>query len=209
MNAIETNRPAGGGQGNLGAELAAKKQNIDEYKDANNPTMTGPVAKNNTPSAKDKVNPAGKFGLHGAEQRINVDDMTKPLGSFEHGTDHVPHTGVYKLHKGEAVIPKDKNMRDMKDKMVSSLSDEEGKPKKEIKEMHIRKSANGKHIVKHIHHHPAHPDEEHVMNDMAMLHQHMDDHAGEPNEGEAAPAEGSAPTPMTAAPSPMPPAGGQ
>ena len=122
--------------------------------------------------------------------------------SYEKGTSHVPKTGPAILHEGEAVTPKDKNMADIKDKMLASLSGDDKKPKKEIKEMHVRKTANGKHIVKHVHHHPEHhPDEEHAMDDMSALHQHMDDHAGEPNEGEAAPA-GGAPTPMTAAPSP-------
>jgi len=142
--------------------------------------------------------------------------MLGALGSFEKGTDSVPKTGVYKLHEGEAVIPKDKNMHDMKDKAIASLSDGEKKPKKEIKEMVHRKSANGKHIVVHRHHHPEHhPDEEHALEDISALHNHMEDHAGTPNEGEAAPEGASAPPQMTAAPSAAPPppmagmAGGQ
>jgi hypothetical protein len=80
-------------------------------------------------------------------------------------------------------------------------------PKKEIKTMEHSKSHNGKHIVVHKHHSPSHhPDETHVMNDMAELHQHMDDHAGAPNDGEAAPAGADQPAPMTPSPSPMPPA---
>ncbi len=83
----------------------------------------------------------------------------------------------------------------------------ERKPKKEIREMSITKSHNGKHIVTHKHHHPEHhPDETHVMDNMAALQGHMEDHAGTPNEGEAAPASPDAggPAQMTAAPSPMP-----
>lgn len=81
----------------------------------------------------------------------------------------------------------------------------DAKPAKEIKEMVHTKSHNGKHIVTHRHHSPAHhPDETHVFDSMTGVHDHMDDHAGTPNEGEAAPAAGSAPAPMTAAPSPMP-----
>lgn len=79
------------------------------------------------------------------------------------------------------------------------------KPKKEISDMHIKMSHNGKHIVTHKHHHPEHhPDETHVMGNMADLHSHMEDHLGTPNAGEAAPTGDSAPAPMTAAPSPMP-----
>jgi hypothetical protein len=90
--------------------------------------------------------------------------------------------------------------------IAHALGGSSEKPKKEIKEMVHTKSANGKHIVTHKHHHPEHhPDETHVMSDMAELHSHMEDHAGTPNDGEAAPAEGAAaPAPMTAAPSPMP-----
>lgn len=66
-------------------------------------------------------------------------------------------------------------------------------PKKEIKEMVHTKSHNGKHIVTHKHHSPAHhPDEIHAFNNMDEVKDHMDQHdAG---------ADGAAP--MTASPSP-------
>ena len=76
------------------------------------------------------------------------------------------------------------------------------KPKKEIKEMVHTKSDNGKHIVTHRHHRPDHHrDETHVFDNAAQVADHIENHAGTPNEGEAAPA-GGAPTPMTPAPSP-------
>jgi hypothetical protein len=191
-----------------GAGLAAKEQNIDEYKNATKPTLSPDPAKDTTPSPKDRVAPKARYGARPGEKRIDTKPMTKPLGSFEKGTSHVPKTGIYKLHEGEAVIPKDKNMDSMKDKMTEALGGSDKKPKKEIKEMHIRKTANGKHIVTHKHHHPEHhPDEEHSMENMAALHQHMEDHAGTPNEGEGA--ESAAPAgaaQMTAAPSPAAPA---
>jgi hypothetical protein len=197
--------------GDIGGELAAKIKNVDEYKNATTPASAPPKIDTATLPV-DKVAPKARYGSRTGEQRIDdktLNDMTKPLGSkpigsFAKGTSHVPKTGVYKLHEGEAVIPKDKNMADMKDKMMASLSGDDKKPKKEIKEMHIRKTANGKHIVKHVHHHPEHhPDEEHAMEDMGALHQHMEDHAGTPNDGEgaeSAPPAGAAP--MTASPSP-------
>jgi len=199
---VDVQNPARG-QGNLGAELEAKRQNVNAVA---TPTPAPPLKAPTASVPVDRVNPRARYGSRPGEKRIDVGSMTKPLGSFEKGTDSVPKTGVYKLHEGEAVIPKEENMKDMKDKMVSSLSDGEKKPKKEIKEMVHRKSKNGKHIVVHKHHHPEHhPDEEHVMNDMAELHQHMDNHAGEPNEGEPPAAEGAeAPATMTAAPSKMP-----
>ena len=192
-------------QGNLGAELAEKQKNVDEYKSA-----TPKMALSGTPEQRtvnapvDRTAPKARYGARPGEQRIDTKDMTKPLGSFAKGTSHVPKTGIYKLHEGEAVIPKDKNMDSMKDKMTEALGGSDKKPKKEIKEMHVRKTANGKHIVTHKHHHPEHhPDEEHSMENMAALHQHMEDHAGTPNEGEGA--ESAAPAgaaQMTAAPSP-------
>lgn len=135
--------------------------------------------------------------------------VRKPIQSFKEGTDYVPKTGIYKLHEGEAVSSKEKNMKAHTDKMKASLAGDD-KPKKEIKEIHTRKTHDGKIIHKHIHHAPAHhPDEEHVSNDAAEMHQHMDDHAGMANEGEqpAAPDAGQeAPAQLTAAPS-APPAG--
>jgi hypothetical protein len=113
---------------------------------------------------------------------------------------HLPeHVKTY--DSGGKVDVKDKTMAaDWRD----GVTGKDRKPKKEIKEMVHTKSHNGKHIVTHRHHHPEHhPDETHVMGSMDELHAHMDDHAGTPNAGEAAPADGG-PAPMTASPSPMP-----
>ncbi len=192
-----------------GAGLAARNQNIDEYKSATMPPSADPV-KDTTPSPKDRVAPKARYGARTGEERIDTKDMTKPLGSFKKGTSHVPKTGIYKLHEGEAVIPKDKNMDNMKSKMTEALGGTDKKPKKEIKEMVHRKTTNGKHVIVHKHHHPEHhPDEEHAMENMAEVHQHMEDHAGTPNDGEgaeSAPPAGAAQ--MTAAPSAAAPAAG-
>lgn len=130
---------------------------------------------------------------------------SKAAPSYKKGTDFVPKTGPAILHKGEAVTPaKDNPMSDMFDKVPGRKS-EEKPPKKSIKRIEITKSHNGKHIVKHVHHHPAHEDETHVMNDMAALHSHLEDHAGTPNEGEgpeSAPA--GAPAQLAASAPPVP-----
>ena len=188
-------------------------KNVDEYKNATaaTPTSAGTPGTATGSSSADRVNPSAHYGAKPGERRPESSPGLRPLpplGSYEKGTSHVPKTGIYKLHEGEAVIPKEKNMDSMKDKMTDALGGSDKKPKKEIKEMHVRKTANGKHIVTHKHHHPEHhPDEDHAMNDMAELHQHMEDHAGTPNEGEGA--ESAAPAgaaQMTAAPSPAAPA---
>lgn len=187
-----------------------KSAMLDDYKHATAPAT--PAAPAKTPTANvDKIKPTAKYGDRPSEQRIDTSSMTKPLGSFAKGTDYVPKTGQYKLHEGEAVIPKEKNMKTHTDKMKASLSGDD-KPKKEIKEIRTRKTHDGHLVHTHIHHSPAHhPDEEHISADSAQLHQHMDDHSGmAPNDGEqpAAPAAGQdAPAQLTAAPSqPMAPA---
>jgi hypothetical protein len=193
------------------SDLAEKNKNIDEYKNATKPTFTADPLRDTTPSPKDRIAPKARYGARPGEKRIDTKEMTKPLGSFEKGTSHVPKTGVYKLHEGEAVIPKEKNMDSkMTDKMTDALGGKDEKaPKKQIKEMVHRKTANGKHIIVHKHHHPAHhPDEEHAMENMAAVHQHMEDHAGTPNEGEGA--ESAAPAgaaQLTAAPATAGPVG--
>jgi hypothetical protein len=198
----EVNSTAEGIKENLKNAAAAKG---DQTTPTGNPALDRPVA-TAQPVMQDRIAPKARYGDRPGEKRIDTKEMSKPLGSFKKGTSHVPKTGVYKLHEGEAVIPKDKNMDSMKDKMMDSLGGDK-KPKKEIKEMVHSKSHNGHHIVVHKHHRPEHhPDETHTLEDMAALHQHMDQHAGEPNEGEgpeSAPQGGSA-APMTAAPSPAP-----
>jgi hypothetical protein len=186
--------------------LGSRKQNVEDYDKAVSGPPETPKA---TPAQNnpDKINKHARYGDRKGEVRIPVDQMTRPLGSFKKGTDYVSKTGNYQLHEGEKVVPKEDNMADIYAHVPGRT---EPKPaKKEIKRMEITKSHNGKHIVKHIHHHPSHEDETHVMNDMAALHSHLEDHAGTPNEGEGAPPEG---TPqMTASqgaqPAGAPPAG--
>jgi hypothetical protein len=181
--------------------LGNRKQNVEEYEKA----VSGPadMPKANPPQKVDKIHPGAKYGDKPPEKRINVDQYIKPLGSFEHGTDYVPKTGLALLHKGEKVIPAKDNMAD------SHVFDmipgkKEKAPPKHIKEIRTTRAHDGKLIHTHIHHHPAHhPDETHVSNDMSDLHNHFEDHAGTPNDGEEAPA-GGAPAPLTAAAPPMP-----
>lgn len=190
--------------------LGAAKQNADNFEKA----VGGPpdMPKANPPQAVDKIHKNGKFGDKPGEKRIDVDQMTKPLGSFKHGTTHVPKTGVYKLHEGEAVVPKkDNKMAGVFDLVKGNDSK---KPAKHIKTIVHSKSHDGKHVMVHKHHHPEHhEDETHIANDMSELHKHLEDHAGTPNEGEAAAAPaapvggapaGGPPAPMTATPPPMP-----
>jgi hypothetical protein len=102
--------------------------------------------------------------------------MIKPLASFKHGTDYVPKTGVYKLHEGEAVTPKEKNM----DMMALVPGRSEEKPKKEVHEIRTRKAKSGGFIHEHHHTHPEHHKmEEHTSPNMKSAMTHLNDHMGD------------------------------
>jgi hypothetical protein len=158
--------------------------------------MANPI---DSPSRSRGWNPSGG----GFGEPFRGRPMRPAMPVFHKGTDYVEKTGPAMLEKGEAVIPKEKNMDAVKDILGGH---ETVKAPKKIKEMVHTKSHNGKHIVVHKHHSPhSHPDhdETHVMNDMAELHQHMEDHAGTPNEGE----EAGAQTGPQLSPTPSPMAG--
>src|SRR5208337_3554372 len=183
----------------LGNELRAKS---DMMRAASGESDT-PAAP--APKPAPKTDSGHRYGDRPGEKRYDVTEALKPLGSFKSGTPYIPKTGVYKLHEGEAVVPKEKNTMNAADAMAG-ITGKSKPPKKEIKEMVHTKTHNNKHIVTHRHHHPEHhPDETHAFDNMGDVHSHMEDHAGMPNEGEAAPAAGAeAPAPLTAAPSPAP-----
>jgi hypothetical protein len=126
------------------------------------------------PSPKDRVNPKGApYGSRAPEKRIDTGDMTKSLGTFHKGTNYVPKTGNYTLEKGEAVVPKEKNMMNPYSKITEGAKKS---PKKTLKSMHVRPAHDGSHIIEH-HHHSPHSMEEHTAPDMKGLMAHMQEHA--------------------------------
>lgn len=151
--------------------IAERQANIKQYMDAQDdaPAPKAPPAQN-----VDKINKNAKFGDRSGETRIDTSSMTKPLGSYKKGTPHVPKTGTYKLHEGEAVIP----AKDNPFALVSGRKPR--KSKKVVKHITTRK-AKGGYIAENHHTEPGdHPMEEHVLPDMATLQGHMQDHMGEP-----------------------------
>ena len=146
------------------------------------------------------------------------------MPKFHKGTDYVPKTGPAILKKGEAVLNNKDAAKHREAKMskgtLASVSDElsgkAAKPKKEIKSMHIKKAANGGHIIRHEHTHPEHhPDEEHTTKTDDQLASHVLQNMGTPNPGEAdadagqsgVPAAGAAPAggaPAAGTPAPAP-----
>lgn len=179
--------------------ISATAANVKEYMDATSGTTPSPKAPVlNDPS--DRIHPKSKYGDQPGEKRIDVSTMTKPLASYEKGTPHVPKTGTYKLHKGEAVIPaKDNPMAaGIFDKIPGST---EKKAKKVIDHIKIRKMKTGGHIVEHHHTHPGdHPMEEHGAATMDKLHDHVEAAMGTPNEGEDASNSPAAAAPAAVAP---------
>ena len=142
----------------------------------------------------------------------------KPVPKFHKGTDYVPETGKADLKKGEAVLNKEDadKLREAKGKgmntssavksVVSELGGKSETPKKEIKHIITRKAHGGKgHIHTHVHTHPAHADEEHVTSNDDEMAEHMMQHLGTPNPGEAEADAGQSGIPaaaMAAAPQP-------
>ena len=118
----------------------------------------------------------------------------KGMPSYKEGTPRVPETGPAMLHKDEAVLPKHeadkyragKDMN-LKEAVKSELSGEHKKAPKVIKHIVTKKDAGGKgHIHVHVHTHPEdHPDEEHISQGNDGLMDHMMQHMGEANPGEA------------------------
>jgi hypothetical protein len=193
----------------MGGELAATAQmnRLGEQALKGNPA---PAERDTT--GKGVGNTAKPFGTQGKEKRIDVSGYSNSAipvhdkggkivgGSNVNINDGKHQLGILKV--GERVLTEKQNA----DYEKSPLYDKGGKvatpydmitggkkPKKEIKEMVHSKTHNGKHVVTHKHHSPAHhPDETHMFNDMNEVKDHMDAH--DAGTGDAAP--------MTAAPSP-------
>jgi hypothetical protein len=179
----------------LGRELAAKADMVAQGRKAISGDTSAPAAP--APKAAPVVDSGKRYGDKKGEKRIDVKDALKPLGSYKHGTDYVPKTGIYKLHEGEAVKTKDENTMDARTAMEGITG--KAKAPKKIHEIVTKKSDDGKMIHTHRHHHPhQHPDETHVSNDLAAAQAHLG--AQEPNMSAQPPAMPEAGAPAAGAP---------
>lgn len=162
-------------------ELLAKVKNISPDPE---PSKAAPAKE---PESKPTIRPQDRYGSRPGEKRIDTSQMTKPLGSLGKGTKRVPKTGLYKLHKDEAVLNK-KDATKMRDRAGSAMGGSKKKSKskkkkggKHVHEMHIRHAASGGYIAKH--HFKPQPGgsgmpeepEEHAIPDMNALTQHVQD----------------------------------
>jgi hypothetical protein len=147
----------------LGKEYAGKGNQLRE-----GPTTPAPTSA--APSKGDRVNPSAKYGDRPGEKRLDSEGNVIP--KYHKGTSYVPKTGPAILEKGEAVIPKDKNM-DATSAMAGIMG--KAKPAKKIHKIVTHKTDDGKMIHTHQHHHPAHhPDETHVSNNIDEAKAHME-----------------------------------
>lgn len=173
----------------LGKELAAKVQMKKEAEKALNPEPVAPAPKPapKEPAPGDKINPKAQYGDKPGEKRIDVTDMVKPLGKMHKGGE-VKKSGAYELKKGEHVLTEpQKGVLGLAAHAMSHVADEEKggmPPKKEVKEMRIRKGASGGHIINHAHTHFSHPDEEHVTSTNKELMAHVMEHMANPEKEE-------------------------
>jgi hypothetical protein len=112
------------------------------------------------------------------------------LMGFKKGTPSVPKTGAAIVHKGERIVPAEKNNPMGLAEAALAHKDREpaDKPAKRIKEIRTRKAKSGGYIHEHHHTAPeAHPMEEHNSADQAAMLAHMGEQA--PNMGDAEPAQ--------------------
>jgi hypothetical protein len=108
------------------------------------------------------------------------------MPSYKEGTARVPKTGPALLHKDEAVLPKHEAEHYRMAGAHDALGSKEHKPEKKIKHIVTKKAKNGGYIHEHHHTQPEHhPMEEHVSSDQDAMMDHMMQHMGEANPGEA------------------------
>ena len=178
--------------------LRMQKEAADSLK---TPAPITAPAKPATPSPVDKVNPSGKYGDKPGEMTpAKMNEKYSGLPKM-HSGGTVPKTGPYIMKAGEKVLTPEqhghlKAAMGLAHSVLSHDPDEQDKePKKVVKEMRIRRSSNGGHIVTHVHTHFEHPDEEHVTGGADHLLNHVMNHMTDPNEGEEEAEAGNAQLP--------------
>jgi hypothetical protein len=130
------------------------------------------------------VNSTGKSGdaIDGDRSGAPDDD----LPSHEKGIDYVPKTGPAILHQGEKVVPAKENKVDKTYDLVKGMGKHEAAPKKEIAHIKTSKAHGGGYVHEHHHTRPEHhPVEHHVSKDQDAMVDHMMQHMGDQNPGEA------------------------
>jgi hypothetical protein len=173
----------------IGPELGEKARSMNTARQALG-TGDAPAAPKAPVGAPSPMKPVkGPYGSQPGEKRIDVKDMVKPLGTMHKGGT-VQKTGPYVLKAGEKVLSPEqhdhlKSAMSLASSALSHEPEQDSEPKKIIRAMHIRKAADGTHVIEH-HHEMSHlhPMEEHTAGSTDELHDHIEQHWGEPNDGE-------------------------
>lgn len=92
----------------IGNELRARAEMTQAALAGSRSSDSEPASPARTTVPSDHVN-RKPYGSGPGEKIIDTKEMTKPLGSYKDGTNYVPKTGVYTLHEGEKVVPKEEN----------------------------------------------------------------------------------------------------
>jgi len=174
----------------LGSEL---KERIRMQKEASDSLKGGamaigpakPVGPAAPASPVDKTNTQGPYGTGAGEKRIDVKDMTKPLGQM-HAGGTVPKTGAYVMKAGEKVLTPEQHghLQSAMSLAQSALSHEAEPapppPAKVGRDFHARRLDDKTFHIRKGHASPMdHPEEESSAPDMKGLIQHLKDHFGE------------------------------
>lgn len=162
--------------------IKERNQMAQEALQPSTPRPAAPVKR--APVSWEKAQGAAAPAGEKPAYKMAQDILANPK-SYKDGGE-VKKTGLAMVHKGEHVVTPEQKMH-MKHAMGLAsdvLGGDEPTPKKEVKEMRIRKGASGGHIVHHIHSHFSHPDEEHVTTGTDHLMDHVMEHMTDPDEGE-------------------------
>ena len=136
-------------------------------------------------SPQDKTNTQGPYGSGAGEKRIDVSNMTKPLGQMHKGGT-IQKTGQYVMKAGEKVLTGDQHahLKNALSLAQTALSHDQEPtpppPAKTGRDFHVRRLDDKTFHVRKGHMSPMdHPEEESSAPDMKGLIQHLKDHFGE------------------------------
>jgi hypothetical protein len=86
--------------------LKARAQNLNDWEQMQHPSSTPGMSSPKTTTAPSVPHPKAQYGDKPGEQRINTEEMTKPLG-LKKGAK-IKKTRIVRVHAKEAVLTKSK-----------------------------------------------------------------------------------------------------
>ena len=117
--ALQTNDNPGANAVGDAAAINAKAKMIREYNDSLEPKPTEPEKEPGAPARVDRVNPKGQYGNRSGEKR--PEQLDKPgLPKLSKGAK-IKKARIVMVHKGEAVLPKDRSKKAAKMGLTKGL----------------------------------------------------------------------------------------